>query len=464
MAIWIPNLDGRRGPKYLQIVEAMAEDISSGKLPFGTKLLPHRELAYQLGLSANTTSRAYAEAVKRALLRGEIGRGTFVRSLHSTLQEDKPSNLHRRNTGPIDLSQNLPFAGFAEPYVRRALEEISSTKNLSPLMDYQTEEDLRHHCDAGKIWLESCDLETKQDQIITTMGGQHGLLCILMGLLQAGDLLLTEALTYMPFRVMAERLGVHIKTVAMDDEGLIPEAFEELCKHSKPKALYLTPTLQAPTTLTLSKARREAIARIAENNTVLIIEDDVFGLLNPDSPAPIAKSAPQNTIYVTSLSKSVAPGLRVGFLHAPPHLVPALRNAVNLSVWMTPPITLEIATKLIHDGSVTHLTTQQRETAKHRQSLAKFIFGQTKFAANPNGFHIWMPLPDGWRADIFRDQCLRHGVLINEGRSFTYEASNAPEAIRICLSHEPEEPRLTEGLKKIADLLHLKPNEWKLNL
>ncbi len=464
MAIWLPELDGRRGPKYLQIVEAMAEDIASERLAIGTRLPPHRELAYQLGMSVNTTSRAYAEAVKRALLRGEVGRGTFVRSPYSALQADEESNLRRERTGPIDLSRNLPLPGFAEPHIRRVLGEIARGDGLPALLDYQTDEDLVHHREAGLIWLDNCGVKARPDQIVTTMGGQHGLLCTLMSLLRPGDLLLTETLTYTPIRAMAERLGLHTQTVSMDNEGVVPEAFAELCRRAKPKAFYLTPTLQAPTTVTLSDTRRRSIAEIAERYGVILIEDDVFAPLKADRPASLASLAPEHTIYVTSLSKSVAPGLRVGFLHAPVPLTPALRNAINLSVWMTPPMTLEVAARLILGGTATKLATQQREAAACRQLLARSILSHVDFKADPQGFHLWMPLPDDWRADIFRAQCARHGVLVSEGRSFAAHANDAPEAIRICLSHEIDETRFKHGLQTVANLFRLAPSESALEI
>ncbi|MCP5082226.1 MAG: PLP-dependent aminotransferase family protein [Alphaproteobacteria bacterium] len=464
MAIWLPDLGGRRGPKYLQIVEAMAEDIASERLAVGTQLPPHRELAYQLGISANTTSRAYAEAVKRALLRGEVGRGTFVRSPGAILQAGEQSNLRRVRTGPIDLSRNLPLPGFAEPHIRRVLGDMAGGEGLPALLDYQTDDDLVHHSEAGMNWLSGCGVEARPDQIVATMGGQHGLLCTLMALLRRGDLLLTEALTYMPVRAMAERLGLHTAAVAMDAGGVVPAAFEELCARAKPKAFYLTPTLQAPTTLTLSSARRRSIAEIAERNGVILIEDDVFGPLKADRPAPVAISAPEHTVYVTSLSKSVAPGLRVGFLHAPASLVPALRHATNLSVWMTPPMTLEVAARLILDGTAAELATRQSKAAEHRQSLARSILGHMDFTADDHGFHLWMPLSDDWRADIFRAQCARHGVLVSEGRGFAAQASDAPEAVRVCLSHEADETRLERGLQTVANVLRLAPSRSALEI
>lgn len=457
MAIWTPSLSGRDGPKYLQIVDAMAEDIAAGRLPAGTRLPPHRELAYQLGISPSTTSRAYAEAVQRALLKGEVGRGTFVRAAESSPLTGEPETLSRAMSGPIDLSRNLPLPGFSEPHIRRVMGEIANGTGLSALLDYQMDADLTHHREAGKTWLASCGIDADIDCVVPTMGGQHGILSILMALMQPGDLLLTEALTYTPVLTMADRLGLRTEAVSMDEEGVDPDAFEDWCRKAKPRAFYLTPTLQAPTTTTLSAARRHRIGRIASRHGVILIEDDVFGPLKHHKPAPIAQSAPDHTVYVTSLSKSVAPGLRVGFLSAPKRLAPALHQSINLSVWMTPPLTLEVASRLITDGTAFKLTDQQRRAAQRRQELVQLTLGSQSIASIPEGFHAWIALPDGWRADAFRAECARLGVQISEGRSFAVRANAAPEAIRICVSHEASEDRLLQGLEILAGVLQQKP-------
>jgi len=464
MAIWLPDIEGRSGPKYLQIVETMAEDIAAGRLAPGTRLPPHRELAYQLGVSANTTSRAYAEAVRRALLRGEVGRGTFVRSVDDPAKDDAPNSLHRVRTGPIDLSRNLPYPGFAEPHVRRILRDIAQGSGLPALLDYQTDADLAPHGEAGRLWLADCGVAAPPDEIVTTMGAQHGLFCILSSVLTSGDLLLTEDLTYMPICAMAERLGLHIAPVEMDADGVLPESFEEKCRISNPSAFYLTPTLQAPTTVTLSDARRRAIAEIAARHGVILIEDDVFGPLKPDRPARLAAHAPDHTVYVTSLSKAVAPGLRVGFVRAPQRLVPALRHAVNLSVWMAPPFTLEVATRLIADGTATALAARQSDRAAERQGIARAIFTDIDYAADRNGLHLWLPLPQGVRADMFRARCAEGGVHMTEARSFALRPGEAPDAVRLCLSHEPDESRLRQGLQTIADLLRVPPSRYALTI
>ena len=436
----------------------MAEDIATGRLPEGTRLPPHRELAYQLDVSPSTTSRAYAEAVKRALLKGEVGRGTFVRLSDGDPSQAEPESLSRPETGPIDLSRNLPMPGFSEQHIRRVIAEIAKDPGVRSLLDYQTDSDLMHHRAAGQSWLATCGLSCDLECIVPVVGGQHGILSVLMALLQPGDLLLAEALTYAPVLAMASRLNLQTGAVAMDDDGVLPDAFDAWCREANPKAFYLTPTLQAPTTVTLSEARRMRIAEIAAQHGVILIEDDVFGPLKSDKPAPLAQIAPHTSIYVTSLSKAVAPGLRVGFLKAPAQLAAALHQSVNLSVWMTPPLTLEVAHRIIEDGTAIQLASQQRRVAIHRQRLVQDILGMDAIPSTADGFHVWLPLPEGWRADVFSSECAHLGVRVSEARSFAMNASDAPEAIRLCVSHEANEERIQRGLEIVAAVLQQKPS------
>jgi len=388
---------------------------------------------------------------------GEVGRGTFVRVPQAQPADGPAADLRRQASGPIDLSWNLPLAGLAEPHVRRVLAEIGRGDGLPALLDYQTDVDLARQSEAALHWLSLCGLDAVPEEVTVTNGAQHGLLCTLMALLRPGDLLLVEALSYPPLRAMAERLGVKLAAVALDEAGPRPEALAAICESAAPKAFYLTPTLQTPTTTTLSPERREAIARLARRHDVLLIEDDVFGLLKPDRPAPLATLAPERTVYVTSVSKCLAPGLRVGYLRAPSTLAPALRYAVNLSTWMTPPLTSEVAAQLILDGTAARLIEAQRATAARRQQLARHFLKDRCFAADPTGLHLWLPLPDGWRGDLFRRAAEQRGVLVAEARTFALRPADGPEAVRLCLSHEPSQECVRDGLSMIDRLLDLPP-------
>ncbi|WP_051242956.1 PLP-dependent aminotransferase family protein [Stappia stellulata] len=458
MSIWLPKLDGRRGAKYQRIVEALAEDIASGRLPPGTRLPPYRELAYRLAVSAQTVSRAYTQATRRGLLRGETGRGTFVADPSEGAASTPPPSLTRDTSGPVDLSRNLPSPSRADGPLREALREIGAASDLRMFLDYQSGNGTRRdHDAAARSWLQECGLTAAGGEVIGTCGAQHGLFCALTALLSPGDVMLTEALGYAPVRVVAERLALRILPVEIDTEGVCPESLERICRERPVRLLYLTPTLQSPTTATLSEGRRRRLAEIARRHDMLILEDDVFGPLKEDRPPPIAQFAPERTIYVTSLSKSVAPGLRIGFVHAPSALATAVRRAVVLSVWMTPPLMDEIAVRLIRSGAALRLLQEQRATAHRRQVLARRILGRFDLHADPQGLHAWLRLPDGWTAGSFRTAAEERGVLVSDARDFAATGVDAPAAARLSLGHEPADHRLKTGLARLADLLSRPP-------
>ena len=464
MAIWIPDLAGRAGPKYLQIVEALAEDIASGALPPGTRLPPHRELAYALKVSPNTTSRAYGEGVARALIQGEVGRGTFVRLPGGGGPNGDPTDMRRPAVGPIDLSRNLPCLGLAATALAETLVALGHGGRLAALTDVQTEADIAHQTEAAVAWLNRSGIPADCDEAVVTNGAQHGIFCALMAVARPGDLLLTEALTYAPIKAMADRLAIKLMPVPFDEDGLCPNALEEICRRRAAKALYLTPTLQTPTTATMGPDRRARIAEIAHRHDLTLIEDDVFGPLKADRPRPIASLAPERTVYVTSTSKCLGPGLRVGFVRASASLATAIRNAVSLTCWMPAPLMVEIAARWIVDGTADRLTEMQRTLAARRQAIAAALFADHDMRADPHGLHLWLTLPPFWSADTFRAEADVRGVKIVEGAAFAVGSGTRPNAVRLCLSHEPDENRLTHGLEVLQTLVRERPTDASLIL
>ncbi len=464
MAMWRPALDEHSGPKYLQIVDALANDIVSGVLKPGMRLPPHRDLAYDLGVSPNTTSRAYAEGVARALIQGEVGRGTYVRWPGQWPSEEDRLPLTRRHSGPIDFSRNLPSPGLAERYLADTLSALGASTDLRALMDDQSEAGPARHSEAAIAWLARTGVEADADEVAITIGAQHGILAALMAVTRPGDLLLTEELTYAPVKAMAERLGLKIKAVALDDGGLCPDTFDQICGTHAVKALYFTPTLHTPTTITMADDRRERITAIAQRRGVFLIEDDVFGTLKPDGPPPVATFASECTLYVTSTSKCLAPGLRVGFVRAPAAQAAAIRSAVNLSCWMAPPLMVEIAARWMEDGTADRLTAAQRSQATKRQNMARTILSDCDIRADRHGLHLWLVLPAAWPADIFRIEAQNRGVKLVEAAAFAVTPGDAPNAVRLCLSHEPDERRLQSGLQTVKTVLQGTPEHSALVL
>ncbi|MBB1092441.1 PLP-dependent aminotransferase family protein, partial [Rhodopseudomonas palustris] len=412
MAIWTPSLKGRRGTRALALVEAMRADIMAGLLAPGDRLPPQRDLAYRLGLSPHTVMRAYAEAARRGYVRGEVGRGTYVSSPVCRHQTGEDPVLRRPEIGPVDFSRNLPFVGESEQALAATLADLVRAGGLADYLDHESNDVALRHRRAGAAWVAMTGLSTSVEKIILTCGAQQGIFATFAAVLHPGDVLLTEALTYAPVKSIARHLGVRIVGLPMDRDGICPEAIEAACRQHPARALYITPTLQTPTAVTMGERRRRIIAHLADAHDLILIEDDVFGLLPQSVPDPVAAFAPQRSVYITGLSKTAAPGLRVGFVHAPDRLVGAIRNAVIMSSWMPPPLMSEIAAQWVADGTAEKLKEGQRAHASRRQAMACGALAGFHYHTDPFGSHLWLSLPEHWQADAFSAAAADFGVRV----------------------------------------------------
>lgn len=398
MAIWLPSLQDKSGTRAQVLVDALRVDITAGLLRPRDRLPPQRELAYRLGLSPHTVMRAYSKAIRRGYVRGEVGRGTYVCSPEPRTQEVENVALARPETGPIDFSRNLPFPGESGQALAATLADLVRAGGLADCLDHERGDVTSRHRQAGATWIGRHGLSVEAERVVLTCGTQQGSFATLAVVLRPGDVLLTEALAYAPLKAMARHLGVRIIGFAMDNEGILPEAFEAACRQHTAPALYLTPTLQTPNATTMGEARRQAIARIAEIRDLVLVEDDVFGLLLAARPLAVAAFAPNRTVFITGLSKVVAPGLRVGFVHTPEHLTGAVEAAVAMPAWMPPPLIGEIATRWIGYGTAQTLMEDQRRHAARRHAMAHEELASVGCKTDPYGSHLRLPLPAQWEA------------------------------------------------------------------
>jgi len=309
MTSWAPEIRQRKGPRYLAIAEALADDAGAGRLRPGARLPTHRELADRLGLTVGTVTRAYAEAARRNLISGEVGRGTFVRGPAARFAT-APGGLYA-DPGLIDLSANHPPTGPGDGEavtLARALKALAGRKDLARLLDYPPPGGAHEHRAAGAEWARRSGLEVTADRVLVSSGNQHGMTAVLAALLSPGDLVLTEALTYPGMKNLAGLLSLHLQGVALDEQGMRPDALAAACRARSPKALYCVPTLQNPTTSIMSEERRRQIAAVAREHGVLIVEDDVHGRIPERAPRPLSAFAPERAVYLTGTSKVLARG------------------------------------------------------------------------------------------------------------------------------------------------------------
>ncbi|BAI76296.1 HTH-type transcriptional regulator (plasmid) [Azospirillum sp. B510] len=453
--VWVPSIDRSAGPLYRSIADALEEDIRAGRVTQGTRLPPQRLLAGKLGVDVTTITRAYAEAARRGLVEGRVGQGTFVRANRAASPlPPEPSPDPRQAARPADLQMNAPPLPIG-PGLRDALRHdmAAFAAELEPdlLLRYQQVGGGRADRQAGARWLEG-RLAVPPERVLVCAGAQGALLALLSVLCEPGDVVCCEALTYPGFRSLAAHLRLRLAPLAMDGDGLLPDAFEEACRTHRPKALYCTPTLHNPTTATLPLERREALAAIARRHDVRIIEDDAYGALAPDAPPPLAALAPECVFHVSGLAKSVSPALRIAYLAvAEPRQLSRLAAAVRATTGMASPLTTALATRWIDNGTAAGIVAGIRRETAARQAIARETLPPGAVAASPCAFHLWLGLPGEWTRGEFIARLRGTGVGIVGSDAFA--VSTPPEAVRVALGVPKDREDLREALRQLADLL-----------
>lgn len=452
MTMWQPLIDHRPGPRYLAIAEALSDDIAGGTLKPGERLPTHRDLAYRLGVTVGTVSRAYAEADRRGLISGEVGRGTFVGGAaasprHLAIAADAP-------IGIVDLSHNLPAYTSGDAELSRTLADIARDGGLIPLLDYQPDVGMPRHRAAGARWFSLLGIPADEHRIVVTNGAQHAMTATFMAITRPGDTVLAESLTYPGMKELAIQLGLKLQGVAMDDEGLRPDAFEEACRTFAPRALYTTPTLQNPTAVLMGEERRREIVDIARAHNVTIVEDDVYGfLLGSDRPPAMSELAPDIVYCLTGLSKCIFAGLRVGYVLCPEGAVDRVGTAVRATCRMATPLMAEVAARWIEDGTATRLTDAQRREDGVRREIAMRVLKDIPCRTHPASFHLWITLPETWRAGEFVDALKNRGVIVLPADAFAVGRTQSPHAVRVCLGAARSRDAVESGMRVIAETL-----------
>ena len=308
MTSWRPNLQSRRGPRYRAIAQALAEDVETGRLLPGQRLPTHRDLAYALGVTIGTVTRAYAEAERQGLTAGEVGRGTFVRPRTESVAASEAR---------FEFGMNAPIGGSEAACFAEALRRLAEHGSLADFTSYPDLPGSAEHRAAACRLLASLEVPATPERTMLTAGGGGALTAALDLLVRPGDSIATEELTYPNFKALARTRDLRLRGLACDRDGILTDAFAAVAAEGAIKALYCIPTMHNPTGLTWSAERRRAVAAIARAHRIPIIEDDVYGFLVPERPPSFVSLLPELVLHVNAASKSLAPALRVGLLAVP---------------------------------------------------------------------------------------------------------------------------------------------------
>lgn len=426
------GLSNGQGVKYKRISDAIGNLIHSGQIEAGRKLPPHRVLSEQLKVTVGTISRAYGELERLGLVASRVGDGTFVskrgvdrRSIESFRNYNEEPQIF------FDMSRNMYIPGSATNALKEGLEHIANNPNaLRNIALYSPEVGLNRYREAGAEWIKNNDFEPSPDQVICVNGGQHGLICALMGLLRSGDTIATEHLTYPGLITAARMLGIKVVGIATDEEGLLPSSLDTTCRTNRITAVFCTPTIQTPTATVMSIERREAIAQVCREHNLIVIEDDAYGALMENRPPPLCVFAPERTILITSLSKTMPSGLRVGYMYAPHGLVNRLANSLLSTCWMATPIAFELVTTWMENGQAVKLRTQQSQEIRRRKKLVHHLIDGCEYIEHSDSPHFWISVPDPLRAAEIEAEMKLNNYLVSTAEKFAVGHAVAPQFIR----------------------------------
>lgn len=454
MTNWAPDISELDGPRYRAIVDSLARDVKSGRLPKGTRLPTHRQLAFELGLTVGTITRAYAEAERRGLVSATVGRGTFVNA------PDRPvlnfgALIREAPSGEIAMSVNLMPYSVSQAPISAAIRDWHGFDVGAGTPSVLA---LSHPVDGDREvitdWF-ARQRDIPADPALTrlTGGAQNALLTVMLALLRPGDTIATEVMTYPGLKAAAAHMAVRLEGLPLDDDGLDPDAFETFCQQRTLRLLVVTPTFHNPTTITFPTQRRQQLIDIARAYGVTIIEDDVYGLLDPDGPRPIAAMAPDCTVYVNSLSKSVAPGLKVGIILAPAPLLSRIDAALFATSCSPDGMMSAIASHLIRAGAASDCAAAIRQEVMERQRLALTMLPADLVATAPSSPHLWLKLPPPWRREAFTTEACRRGVAITGADVFTVGQMPSRQAVRVSLCQPESREDVVRGLNVLSELM-----------
>ena len=451
MTVTATDLASRPGPRYRALADCFEAAIRNAALNPGDRLPPQRDLAYDLAVTVGTVGRAYGLLLQRGLVRGEVGRGTYV--LEPGDRSAMPAPIAARGAAH-DLAVNRPVAVPADAEVFRILGEIAAdAASLPQLLTYPPYAGHEPHRQALADWLHGFAGEVDRSRILPCQGTQNGMAAALATVTRPGDALLVEALSYASNQGLALRLGLQLLPVAADTEGALPESIERHCRTHRPTAIVLSPDLQNPTLATASLGRREAIVEVARRHDLAIVEDAVYAPVAATGQPSFLELAPERTLLVTSTSKFLAPGLRFGCVVAPPSRMTALIGAQAHLALSVSPLIAETFARLQHQGVLAEALAQQQSALDRRRQVALEALTGLAVISHKNALHVLLDLPDGRDAATTALRLANAGIQTTPLGAFAAGRTAVPPTLRLSLGAEPDEASLQRCLKELCHLL-----------
>ncbi len=469
-------------PTYLQIFQQLREQILRGDLPGGFQLPPERALARDLGLSRTTVVNAYGELKAEGLASAHVGRGTIVEAPPANLGPHPiawPVHLsalgHRLTRYPhttdlpalrlsgrpdvVSFAMGLPDPALVSPERliiawQAIVEQFGSMSvNVCPPQGLSSVREVIARR------MERRGVSVAPEHIIVVNGSQHGLDLLLRLLVEPGDTILTEIPTYFGALRCFQAWGVRIIGAPVDEQGMDIDRVEPLLARYHPKFIYTVPAYQNPTGATMSLERRQRLLALAQRYQIPIVEDDPFSDLYFDDPPPSPLKALDrhgHVLYLSTFSKCLAPGLRVGWLAAP---LPIVHHAALLNqITELQPNTVgqRLVVEFARRGWLEEQIGQARAMYRERcrvmdVALRRIQTPGLHWMTPKGGMFLWLQLPDLLTSRALLEETARQNVIFLPG-DLMYPSDGPSNACRLNFSI-PDASAIKRGVEAIATAL-----------
>lgn len=455
---WKPDLKSHESPKYKVLAQILENDIKEKRLLPGTKLPPQRELADYLDINLSTVSRAFKICEQKGLISAAVGSGTFVAS------DSAAGTILLGNHGDnplIEMGAILPGIEMNH-YLAEFIQKMSLEPDFSKYLQYGMPNGTSFQREAAVNWLKKANYHVNSDEIMLANGGQNAITASMASLFQPGDRIGTDPVIYPGVKTAAQMLGIQLIPIQQEGNEITEEGLLYACKTEKIKGLYLIPDYHNPTTHTMSLDKRMKIAKIAEQYKLIILEDAINTFLYEKPLPPIASFAPDNTVYFCSLSKVIAPGLRLSYITAPleyrKRLAAALYNT-NISVSY---LMAEIAARLILNGLGEIIAGKRRIAIEQRNIMVDNILGNTGITRGGSKYELlgdkkcpfrWFILPEPYTGETFELYAKNAGVLVYSAERFAVGKAVVPRAVRMAVTSEINDDEFKKGVELLKSIL-----------
>ncbi|WLV25967.1 PLP-dependent aminotransferase family protein [Aciduricibacillus chroicocephali] len=460
----------------MQIIIYIKSKISNGEWTIGSPIPSQRMLAKMFNVNRSTVITALDELMADGLVTGIPGKGTVVTnntwtlmgkeamanwgdSVSKGIHEASMSTVQKINdaesdSGLIQLSKGeLSPNIFPLEQMKLIMREVS--EQLEPF-GYEEPKGNPSLREAVSNYLENRGMKVSPSSILIVSGALQALHLISIGLLQKGADVMLEQPSYLYSLSVFQSAGMNLCGLPMDREGLKPEALKQMNEHGK-NVLYTIPSFHNPTGVLMTNNRRMQIIKACEHERLPIIEDDVYRDLWIDTPPPLPLKTMDrhgNVLYLGSLSKSLSPGLRIGWLVGPEAVIARLADLKMQSDYGSSSLSQQVAAKWLSSGAYdTHIESVRKELRERRNIVLKYLekhLGQfADWDIPAGGFFIRVRLRPEFRVGKLFQKAYASGVLLNPGSIY---AERDGQYFRISFAYDALN-RLEEGIQRIGMLV-----------